>query len=193
MLAAAREVFTTQGADAPVSAVAERAGVGIASLYRRYGTKEELLQRLTVLAAEQYAAAARAALEVVDPWEGFAQYVRDCIAHGPASLAPIAGTVAFTEEMARAGDVSNELAEQVVARAHQAGALRADATTIDVFLVIEQFARRAPVPTDEDPNNRERLVALVLDGLKARPGGTDAPLPGHPPTMGRYAELWQRD
>lgn len=190
LLAAAREVFTTQGADAPVSAVAERAGVGIATLYRRYGTKEELLQKLTVLAAEQYSEAARAALAVADPWEGLARYVRECVAFGPGSLAPIAGTVRFTDEMEEAGRVSDELAEQVVARAHEAGVLRADATTVDIFLVIEQFSRRPPIPTQEDANSRERLVALVLDGLRARPENRDSPLPGHPPSYERYDELW---
>jgi AcrR family transcriptional regulator len=192
VLAAAREVFGTQGPDAPVSAVAERAGVGIATLYRRYGTKEELLQKLTVAAAEQYSAAARAALAVPDAWEGFAQYVRDCVAFGPSSLAPIAGTVAFTTEMREAGDRSNELADAVVARAHEAGVLRADATTVDVFLVIEQFGRRAPAPASGDANARERLVTLVLDGLKARPGEGNSPLPGEAPTLRRYEELWKR-
>ncbi|WP_436770856.1 TetR/AcrR family transcriptional regulator [Yinghuangia sp. YIM S09857] len=190
LLAAAREVFTTLGADAPVSAVAERAGVGIATLYRRYGTKEELLQKLTVLAADQYSAAARTALAASDPWEGLAGYVRDCVAFGPGSLAPIAGTVRFTVEMEQAGRRSDELAELVVARAHDAGVLRADATTVDVFLVIEQFSRRPPVPTAEDPNARERLVALVLDGLRARPDNAEFPLPGHAPSAARYDELW---
>ncbi|WP_174861377.1 TetR/AcrR family transcriptional regulator [Embleya hyalina] len=193
LLAAAREVFTSQGADAPVSAVAERAGVGIATLYRRYGTKEELLQKLTVSAAEQYSEAARTALAAEDPWEGLAGYVRECVDFGPGSLAPIAGTVRFTPEMAEAGRVSDRLADEVVARAHAAGVLRADATTIDVFLVIEQFSRRPPVPTPADAHARERLVALVLDGLRARPDNTDFPLPGRPPSAERYDELWRRD
>lgn len=192
VLAAAREVFTTQGADAPVAAIAERAGVGIATLYRRYGTKEELIQRLAVLAAEQYAAAALRALDVDDPWEGLARYIRDCVAFGSFSLAPVAGTVAFTPEMAAAGERSDELTDQVVARAHDAGVLRADATAVDIRQVIEQIGRGAPVPTDEDANNRERLISLVLDGLKARPENTATPLPGHPPTAERYARLWNK-
>ena len=53
VLDAARDVFSAQGADAPVSAVAERAGVGVGTLYRRYGSKTELLQRMCVLAMEQ--------------------------------------------------------------------------------------------------------------------------------------------
>ncbi|HJZ28613.1 MAG TPA: helix-turn-helix domain-containing protein, partial [Streptosporangiaceae bacterium] len=39
VLEAARDVFSAQGADAPVSAVADRAGVGIGTLYRRFGSK----------------------------------------------------------------------------------------------------------------------------------------------------------
>ena len=114
------------------------------------------------------------------------------MAFGPSSLAPIAGTVAFTREMAEAGERSDALAEQVVARALEAGVLRSDVTTFDVVLVVEQFSRRPPVSTDQDSNARERLVAIVLDGLKARPDTADSPLPGHPPTADRYAQLWNK-
>ncbi len=51
VLDAARDVFSAQGAGAPISAVAERAGVGMGTLYRRYGSKTELLQRLCVMPA----------------------------------------------------------------------------------------------------------------------------------------------
>ena len=58
VLEAARDVFVAYGAGAPVSAVAKRAGVGMGSLYRRYGSKAELLQRLCVLAMEDGISAA---------------------------------------------------------------------------------------------------------------------------------------
>ena len=79
VLEAARDVFTTQGAGAPVSAVAERAGVGMGTLYRRYGSKTELLQRLCLLAMEQAVQAAEAGLRAADPWSGVADYIRACI------------------------------------------------------------------------------------------------------------------
>lgn len=50
-------------------------------------------------------------------------------------------------------------------------------------------APRPPAGIAEDPNVRGQLVAIVLDGLKARLGDADPPLPGYPPTMERYAEL----
>ncbi len=52
VLDAARDVFARHGADAPVSAIAERAGVGMGSLYRRYGSKADLLRHLCTLAME---------------------------------------------------------------------------------------------------------------------------------------------
>ena len=70
VLEAARDVFSALGADAPVSAVADRAGVGIGTLYRRFGSKTELLQRLCVLAMDQTLQAADDALEASDPWAG---------------------------------------------------------------------------------------------------------------------------
>ena len=103
VLEAAREVFARQGADAPVAAVAARAGVGMGSLYRRYGSKTELLQRLCVLAMEETVAAAEAALAVEDAWEGLAQYVRACVAFGSGALAPLAGRIETTPRMWEVG------------------------------------------------------------------------------------------
>jgi AcrR family transcriptional regulator len=189
VLDAAREVFTTLGFDAPVSAVAQRAGVGIGSLYRRYGSKTELLQRLCTLAMEQAIDAAQAALAAGDPWTGLAGYIRDCAGFGSGALAPLAGTIPVTPVMMAASQRQRELAEALVARAHEAGVLRADVTTLDVALLIEQSSRHyAALPAGEDANARERILAITLDGLRARDA---APLPGHPPDWRAYQARWQ--
>ena len=61
ILQAARAVFVSDPS-APISAVAERAGVGISALYRRYGSKEELLRQLSGDGLRRYIAEAEAAL-----------------------------------------------------------------------------------------------------------------------------------
>jgi AcrR family transcriptional regulator len=189
VLDAAREVFTSQGFDAPVSAVAQRAGVGIGSLYRRYGSKTELLQRLCTLAMEQAIEAAQAALAVSDPWAGLAGYIRDCTGFGSGALAPLAGSIPVTQTMVATSQRQRELAEALVRRAHQAGVLRPDVTTLDVALLIEQFSRHyAALPATEDANARERILAITLDGLCTR-GAT--PLPGHPPDSHAYQARWE--
>ena len=197
VLDAARDVFAAQGADAPISAVAERAGVGIGTLYRRYGSKTELLQRMCVLAMEQGIEAAGEALQADDPWTGLCDYIRACVEMRSGALGSLAGQIEMTDEMLSTARRGMTLARGVVARAHRAGSLRPDVTALDIALLIESFSR-APGPTalddladaDEERNAQARLLTVALDGLRA-PGAT--PLPGRAPSAARYVGRWSRD
>jgi AcrR family transcriptional regulator len=199
VLDAARDVFAAQGADAPVSAVAERAGVGMGTLYRRYGSKTELLQRLCVLAMEQAIEAAGEALRAADPWTGLCGYIRACVEMRSGALGSLAGQIDVTDEMMSTARRGLTLAREVVDRAHRAGSLRPDVTDLDIALLIESFSRgvlappgeRAPEGQDleEERNVRSRLLSIALDGLRA-PGAT--PLPGRAPSQARYVGRWSR-
>ena len=184
LLEAAHEVFTTQGFDAPVSAIAKRAGVGMGSLYRRYRTKEELLQRLCVIAMERVVEAAQEGLDAADPWEGLTGYIRKCVDFGSGALAPVAGTISVTEDMWTTVEAATTLANRLIERAHSAGVLRGDATTLDVSLLIEQFSKPASLDPEGD-NAKRRLLTIALDGLR----GT-TPLPGHAPSTEWYEGRW---
>src|SRR4051795_7900300 len=75
ILDAARAVFIADPG-APIAAVAERAGVGISALYRRYASKEDLLRKLCGDGLRRYIAEAEAALaDVGDPWAAFADFM----------------------------------------------------------------------------------------------------------------------
>jgi len=206
VLDAARDVFSAQGADAPISAVAERAGVGVGTLYRRYGSKTELLQRMCVLAMEQGIEAAGEALEADDPWTGLCGYIRACVEMRSGALGSLAGQIEMTDEMLSTARRGMTLAEEAVARAHRAGSLRPDVTALDIALLIESFSRRAPgasgsaarddpgapdAPSeaDEERNAQVRLLTVAFDGLRA-PGAT--PLPGRAPSASRYTGRWSR-
>ncbi|GGO78761.1 TetR/AcrR family transcriptional regulator [Nonomuraea cavernae] len=189
LLEAAHEVFTTQGFDAPVSAIARRAGVGMGSLYRRYRTKEELLQRLCVIAMERVVSAAEDGLAHPEPWEGLVHYVRTCVGFGSGALAPVAGTIEVTEEMGATFRRASETADRLVGRAREAGVLRDDVTALDISLLIEQFSRPAPGPPSERHRPiKRRLLTIALDGLRA-PGAT--PLPDDPPDLDWYEGRWR--
>ncbi|HZD99469.1 MAG TPA: helix-turn-helix domain-containing protein [Micromonosporaceae bacterium] len=209
VLDAARDVFTARGADAPISDVAARAGVGIGTLYRRYGSKTELLQRLCVLAMEQSMAAATAALAADDAWSGLTLYVRTCVGVRTGALAALAGRVETTEEMRRTAGRGMRMVDEIVARARADGSLRPDVTTLDISFLIEQFSRRAPDPVDakgvdakgvdtkevdttEEANVRDRLLAIALDGLRGPALASPAAdvLPGRPPSRRAYAARW---
>lgn len=191
VLEAARDVFTAQGAGAPISAVAEHAGVGMGTLYRRYGSKTELLQRLCLLAMDQALAAADDALAAGDPWDGLCGYIRACVELRSGALASLAGQIETTAEMRATARRSMARMEEIVGRAHRDGRLRSDVSALDITWLIEQFSRRSPdqVESAEERNVRSRLVAIALDGLRAAPGQA---LPGRPPSRSRYVNRWSR-
>ncbi len=191
VLEAARDVFTAQGAGAPIAEVADRAGVGMGTLYRRYGSKTELLQRLCVLAMDQALAAADDALAASDPWDGLCGYIRACVELRSGALASLAGQIETTAEMRSTARRSMARMEEVVARAHRDGRLRTDVTALDITWLIEQFSRRSPAHVEpaEEHNVRSRLLTIALDGLRAGPGQL---LPGRPPSRSRYVNRWSR-
>ena len=184
VLDAAREVFAVHGPGASVAQVAAEAGVGIGSLYRRYPTKEALLQHLCQASMDQQVAAAEEALvRGTDPWEALAGFVRDCVGFRAGVLSAVAGTIGVTEEMRKTAGRAHDLLEQLVRRARRAGALRRDAGSVDIHELIELFSRRPAA----DTLTHERLLVVALDGLRAP--GTEA-LPGPAPDWQSYVRRW---
>jgi AcrR family transcriptional regulator len=161
------------------------------SLYRRYGSKTELLQHLCILAMQQAQAAAEQALAIEDPWTGLVSYVRSCAELRSGALAPLAGQIDTTPEMLGVHRNGRGLVQEIAARAHRDNSLRADATALDLAWLIEQFSRRAPDAIDatEEAGIRARLLTIALDGLRA-PGSQ--PLPGRPPSRASYEGRWRR-
>src|SRR5262245_13345392 len=97
---AARDVFAELGPDAPMSAIAARAGVGMGSLYRRYPSKVDLMRAVCTTSMERAVAEADTALdEEPDGWSALARYMRRCVDLRVGSLARLAGTFPATEEM----------------------------------------------------------------------------------------------
>ncbi|MFE3452051.1 TetR family transcriptional regulator [Nonomuraea sp. NPDC059194] len=196
LLQAARDVLAEDGAHASVAAIAARAGVGIGSLYRRFKTKEELFQQLSVMSLDHWNQAAEQGLADPDPWVGLTAFVRGCAEFGQGSLGPIAGTIEVTQEMSAKSRRGDELLNELVRRAHQSGVLRADVSAVDISLLIEQLGR-SPVVEQLRKQGRDdllpaaaearrRLIAIALEGL--RPGHD--PLPGSPPDDELFTGRW---
>src|SRR3954451_15681544 len=75
ILAAARRLYATEGLGVSMAAVAREAGVGKATLSRRFPTPEDLINAVFADRMDGYAAAVEAALADPDPWHGFTGYV----------------------------------------------------------------------------------------------------------------------
>lgn len=183
---AARRVFAVHGPDAPVSAVAAEAGTGIGSLYRRFPSKQALLQYLCTESMRQIEALAATALEEDDAWVAFTGFVHECVAQRAGAFgATLAGTVEITDDMRRLAKHGHQLLERLLARAQADGAVRPDVTAIDVRLLIELFSRR---PLGEH-DIHDRLLGLALDGLSASGERTPPALP--PLDWAGYLARWR--
>jgi AcrR family transcriptional regulator len=179
ILDAARRVFTDDP-EAPIAAVAERAGVGIGALYRRYRSKDELLQRLASDGLQRYITEATAALaDESEPWDTFARFMQRCVNIGAGSLTlRHAGTFSSTDELRRAGQEAYRITQQLLDRTKAAGALRPEIEVGDLSLLFEQL--QAVRVSDEARTGqlRQRYLTLFLDALHTTRA---APLPGPAP------------
>jgi AcrR family transcriptional regulator len=187
ILEAARAVFVADPS-APIAAVAERAGVGISALYRRYRSKDELLQRLCGDGLETYIEAAEAAVvDEGDAWEMFARFLQRVVQADTHSLTvALAGTFPPTEELYERARRAGELAQRVVDRAQEAGAIRADFVVGDLGLIFEQLAAIRLGGERRTEELRARYLAMFLDAIR-HPGAT---LPGPAPEPGEFAGRW---
>src|SRR6266480_3249564 len=129
ILQAAREVFLADPA-APISAVAERAGVGIGALYHRYAGKEDLLRTLCRNGQQVYLAEVQRALRSGgDPWEAFTGFLRRIVAANTHGLTVrLAGTFEPTAEQMTMAEQMRTLGTELFERAAATGQLRHDIT-----------------------------------------------------------------
>jgi AcrR family transcriptional regulator len=75
ILTAAAEVFTQRGLEASLDDIARHAGVGVGTVYRRFRTKEELVEALFTARLDQVEAFAGQALAAPDPWSGLVSFM----------------------------------------------------------------------------------------------------------------------
>ncbi|RFU83450.1 TetR/AcrR family transcriptional regulator [Streptomyces triticagri] len=180
LLDAARELFAERGLDVPMAAVARRAGVGMATLYRRFPTRAALVTEVFTDQLTDCASVVDEALADPDAWRGFRTVVENvCAMHTQdrgftmAFLSEFPDAYDFTREQERAERGLTALAD----RAQRAGALRADFHPSDLVLVLMANSGLAAPSQEAKEIASRRLVALLLRSFAATPEAADAPLP----------------
>ena len=181
LLVAARDAFVEHGAGAPLDDIARRAGVGIATLYRRFPDRPALQRQVALDLLDRSAREAAAALAAEpDAFAALACYLHRALDLRISAVMPVlVGELRMDEELLAARRASAEAVEAVVAAAHAEGSLRADATSGDVGMLLVRLSRPLPGPFPPDLNRRlaHRHLDLLLDGLRP-PAPPGAPLPG---------------
>ena len=171
ILVAALQAFCDQGLEVPLEEIARRAGVGIATLYRRFPSRVELLDAVLADTLQAHVAVAEQALAMDDPWKGFAFYLEETC-RLQATDRGLNDAMGMRFPRAAVAEAARrrlyDLVGQLIARAQHSGQLRADLTHEDLAFVtwanarILQASRAAGAP-----DAWRRHLGFLLDGFRA--------------------------
>lgn len=188
ILEAALDVYA-QDLRAPMSAVAARARVGQASLYRRYPSKEALLACVCERGMTEMRDAAGTWFESRDdPWDALAGFLHWYLDSGTTKLAGLLGSFTPHEALFTLARETNEAIQALVDRAATAGRLRPDVTGADLTLIVTQIATLHTTDPGRAAELRNRYLTLALQALAL----TDAPtLPAPPPDAAELEQPWR--
>lgn len=188
ILRAAQEVFLADP-EAPISAVAARAGVGIGALYHRYASKEDLLRTLCRNGQQIYLAEVRRALDSGgDPWQAYTGFLRAIVAANTHGLTVrLAGTFEPAADQMALAEQMHTLGTELFQRAQATGRLRPGITWLDVEYLLELLARVQPGDAKRAAGLRQRHLAVIIDGLRNL---DPTPLPADPPTWAEQTKRW---
>jgi AcrR family transcriptional regulator len=170
ILRAANEVFAAKGQEAQMDDVAAQAGVGVGTVYRHFPTKKALMGALVAQKFAEFAANAREALEMEDPWEAFAGSFRrnaELMARDAGVQYVLMSTDVVLEYIAPQKQDLEDAMGKLVTRAKRAGALRKDFKIEDMGMLMCGLCSTmggAPIQFDW-----RRHMEIILDGLRPQP------------------------
>ncbi len=184
ILATARRAFAQRGLGVRLDEIAQEAGLGIGTVYRRFKDKDELIQALFEHAIDEVVRLADECLEADTEGAGLRRFFE-------RSLRLMAEDRGLRQLLNGVPNASAELAtlarrrieprvHRLAANAHAAGRLRADIGTDDLPVIQLMLTAAMEATETVRPDMWERYAKLILDGLE--PGPEDRSLPGRPPT-----------
>ena len=169
---AARELFAERGLEITLDDVAERAGVGVGTVYRRFANKTELITEVFQHHLGELADAAEAAAHHPDPWAALVQFTEYACRH----LASNRGfSEVFleldTQHFHRVRDRIKPAIAAIVDRARDAGVLQPDIEPSDLFALIHMVDGLALFAKPINPEIWRRYLAITLNGIRAETVG----------------------
>ncbi|GAA2524090.1 TetR/AcrR family transcriptional regulator [Streptomyces longisporus] len=179
---AARKVFARDGLGASMASVAREAGVGIATMFRRFPTKEELVDAVFLDRMDAYAQAVAVALDDPDPWHGFVGYIETACAMQAADSGfadVLTTTFPTAKALERRRNEAYEGMVELINRAKATGRLREDFDSSDLVLLHMANAGVVNATGAAAPDAWRRVVALLIQSFEAPARGPLPASPGH--------------
>jgi AcrR family transcriptional regulator len=182
IIAAAATVFAERGLDAATAEIAHRAGVGEATLFRRFPTKDDLIDAIIETRMEEMAALADAAAEEPDPAAALERLMQDLVKQfsRDKGFFEAAGERCMNDPKFQSQRRRGmEAVGRLLKRAQDAGAVRTDLSPSDISFLAgsAMYALEVSKPGLRD-DLWKRYLRVILDGMK--PDGASKLRPGAP-------------
>ncbi|MFB6610841.1 TetR/AcrR family transcriptional regulator [Agromyces sp. NPDC056379] len=188
LLVEAKQLFAERGIDAPLDELAVRAGVGAGTVYRHFPNRDALVRELYDTAVADLHDFAPQFLGAETGWQAielWLELVSGWLAASP-HLPAVMRRVAELDPSHRPAAEFVPMMDAVVARAKAEGALRQDVTAVDLSVMVDMLGSLGQYGGMYLPYWRRQL-AVILDGLRARPDVT--PLPGEGQAFDEFHDM----
>jgi AcrR family transcriptional regulator len=167
LVVAARKVFAEQGGGASMEAIAKEAGVGVGTLYRHFPKRIDIVEAVYRDDVEVLVGLAERGLTDAEPWAAVEAWLRAYVDYGRSKRT-------FLNELHEAFEKNPDLksasrdrifeaCERVLSRAQEAGAARGDIDGADLMQLVSPMCMNSTLTPDQG----DRLLAMVLDGLRS--------------------------
>jgi AcrR family transcriptional regulator len=171
ILEAAAEAFAERGLAVSMDEIAARAEVGVGTVYRRFPDKELLIEALLEERLTEIAARAEQALDADDPWDALVEvldYMLSLQAADRGLRELLLSSAHGREGISRVRERLAPIGDRLVERAQRAGRMRPDVRGSDIALVQMMIGAAVDFTRPVEPDAWRRMLAIVIDGLRAR-------------------------
>ncbi|MFI6868926.1 TetR/AcrR family transcriptional regulator [Nocardia sp. NPDC050406] len=169
IIAAARELFAEHGLEITLDDVADKAGVGVGTVYRRFANKQELISEVFDQNVEAFGQAIDAALQQSDPWQGLSDVFEYACQHMATNRGLAEVLLEMRDSMERFACMRDRIRpgmHEVVQRAKDAGVLQPEIEPGDLFAMVNMVDAVAGFARPVNPEVWRRYMALILNGVR---------------------------
>lgn len=180
ILQAASDVFAERGVEASLDDIAQQAGVGVGTVYRRFPSKDDLIEALFEQKIQQVVAIAEAAAAQPAAWDALVFFLERAVALQVEDLGLRQVLLSRSYGQDRVGRVRARLGPLIghlVSRAQAEGSLRSDIHFADIPLILQMVGAIGTYTQGVEANLWRRYLTILLEGLRARPGGRRLAVP----------------
>lgn len=172
LVAAARDVFSEQGAGASMEAIAKKAGVGVGTLYRHFPTRIDVVEAVYQTDVEELWGTAQRVVAELDPSAAVEAFFDAFLRYAQSKQALLTELRQAFEKKPGFKSQARELIESafnlVIDRAKEAGVVRRDVDGSDVMQLVTPVCTNASMP----PEQTARLLGMILDGMRVEAART---------------------